>query len=149
MMQRPVLIRVFGFVVFGALLTWVGLGQGAAAAEGSFAGPISVVWIHSSDRQQQTLKSFTDAELKAMASRSARSSGKQGPLLSSVLDAAMKDLSAEAKSQIDLVVLHGEAGNQAWIPRALVTRSSLMLALPERDSVVPVSSHSRLQSEEL
>ncbi|MBU6374673.1 MAG: hypothetical protein KGQ59_01640 [Bdellovibrionales bacterium] len=158
MMQRPVLTRVFGILILGTLSIGGLLRPAGAQGEGLSSNSLTVVWKRFEDRAgqsqavEQTLRAFNDSELRALPHKRLASSGgtiSQGPLLSSVLETAMKDLSAEARSQIDLVVLHGEAGRHAWIPRALVTRSSLLLAMPDRNSVIPSGSHSRLQAEEL
>jgi mono/diheme cytochrome c family protein len=128
-----------------------------AAAEASSSPTISVVWQRSGGQGEQILKAFSSGELKALKSGKLREKGPgsdravewKGPLLGSLLDDAMKSLNAEAKSQIDLVVLKGSKGEQAWIPRAFLTRYPMLLAQPGLDSVVPVSSRPKVQGEEL
>jgi mono/diheme cytochrome c family protein len=53
-----------------------------------------------------------------------------GWVLSGLLDQAMSALSVEARSQVDLVILKGDGGKQAWIPRAFITKVQMKL-VPE------------------
>jgi len=123
--------------------------------------PLAVVWHQ--PQGDQVLKTFSRAELRALkastfrekAPTSAGPSEWKGPLLGSILDAAMQSLNSEAKSQIDLVVLKGAGGEQAWIPRAFVVRYPVLLAAEGKSaggtmmSVVPVSSKPKIRTEEL
>lgn len=80
-----------------------------------------------------------------------------GVLLSQVVDHAMQTMPAERKAQVDLVVLKNTAGGQAFIPRALIVKYPMLLAL-QRDqkslgdlgpvySVVPWTSKTKIQQE--
>jgi hypothetical protein len=74
----------------------------------------------------------------------------EGPLLSAVLDHALEALPAPDRARFDLIVLHGRGGKRALIPRALVVKFPILLALNHEQapvSVAPLSSHSRLLKE--
>jgi hypothetical protein len=128
-----------------------------SAADASSSPTISVVWQRSGGQGEQVLKAFGSGDLKGIKSGRLREKGPgsdrvlewKGPLLGSLLDEAMKPLNAEAKSQIDLIVLKGGKGEQAWIPRAFLTRYPMLLAEPTLDSVVPTTSWAKIQTEDL
>ncbi|MEN9724236.1 MAG: hypothetical protein RJB38_2222 [Pseudomonadota bacterium] len=131
----------------------MGSGKGASASQIS---TISVVWQRPG-QADQVLKVFPSNELKALkggtlrerAPGSAQSLEWKGPWIATVLEESMKGLSAEARSQIDLVVLRGADGEKAWIPRAFLVRYPMVLAEPRWSSAVPVQSRPKLRTEEL
>jgi hypothetical protein len=137
-------------------LAWFVIGF-VPAAEASSSPTISIVWQRSGNQGEQVLKSFGAGELKVIKTGRLREKGPgsdrivewKGPLLGSLLDEAMKEMTVEARSQIDLIVLKGARGEQAWIPRAFLTRYPMLLAQPGFDSVVPVNSRPKVQGEEL
>jgi hypothetical protein len=53
----------------------------------------------------------------------------KGVLLSSFVEKVLDHLSPENRSHIDLIILKGSAGTQALIPRAMITKYPLILAL--------------------
>lgn len=83
-----------------------------------------------------------------------------GILLSKLVEDVLKDLALEHRAQIDLIVLRGKAGDKAVIPRALITKYPILLALNSEKnkklenrgliySVMPWTSKPRILGEEL
>jgi mono/diheme cytochrome c family protein len=87
----------------------------------------------------------------------------EGVLLSSLVDKALESLPIEGRAQVDLIVLHGQNGRRALLPRAFVSKYPVLLAFQgeslsngvESDgrgpiySVVPWSSKPRVMREDL
>lgn len=130
---------------------------GGAWANSDLQATISVVWKHSGASTEQVLHHFTSKELQKLkagrlrerAPWSERGEEWSGPFLGEVLTESLRNLSPEARAQIDLVVLQGASGGQAWIPRAFITRYPLLLASPSWSTVVPFSSRSEIRTEEV
>ncbi|MEO5970427.1 MAG: hypothetical protein ABIQ95_10915 [Bdellovibrionia bacterium] len=100
-------------------------------------GPFRLVAVWAEAGLNQDLKSWTLSELSKFKKTESRerdpNSGKlvkwKGVLLSHLIDKVLVDLSPENRAHIDLVVLKGGAGNRALIPRAMITKYPVMLAL--------------------
>lgn len=80
----------------------------------------------------------------------------KGVLLANLVDSALEKLPLEAKAQIDLIVLKGDGGAQALIPRSLITKYPLLLGVMNSDSksgdfssVIPWTSKPKILSEDL
>ncbi len=83
----------------------------------------------------------------------------EGFLLASLVDQTLEGLPIESRAQIDLIVLKGGSGQQALVPRALMTKYPLLVAVHQgstlREShgllsvVVPWTSKPKIQGEEL
>lgn len=85
----------------------------------------------------------------------------KGVLLSSLIEDVLHTLSPEDKSQFDLVILHGQKGQTAFIPRATITKYPFLIAVDHKGgsktslsssslySVVPWTSKPRIMNEEL
>ena len=114
---------------------------------------------------RQELKNWSLAELRTLRQISCQEKDPQslkicswkGVSLSALVDGALKDLSAEERAHVDLVILRNEKGDQALIPRAFVVKYSILLAT-ERDkknlgtlgplySVAPWTSNSKIKQE--
>ena len=137
--------------VRGALQPWVapaalivlalGLGwslrTNEAWAANDVVSPFRLVAVWTGAGQNQELKSWTLNELFQFKKAESRErdpiSGKlvkwKGVLLSLLLEKVLGDLTPENRAQVDLVVLKGEAGTRALIPRAMITKYPVMLAL--------------------
>ena len=108
---------------------------------------------------EQELKTWNQAafgKLKSVSSQEkSPTSGKltryKGVLLSQVLEQAMESLPLERKAQVDLLILKNASGGQVLLPRSVVTKYPVMLALDgDKTSVVmPWTSKSRIMSEDL
>lgn len=118
---------------------------------------LSVSW--SVTGPEQELKTWNQAafgKLKSVSSQEkSPTTGKlthyKGVLLSQVLEQAMESLPLERKAQVDLLVLKNASGGQVLLPRSVVTKYPVMLALDgDKTSVVmPWTSKSRIMSEDL
>lgn len=87
----------------------------------------------------------------------------EGVLLSSFVDKALEALPIEGRAQVDLIVLHGQNGRRALLPRAFVSKYPVLLAFRGESlthsgeaadrgpvySVVPWSSKPRIMNEDL
>jgi hypothetical protein len=103
---------------------------------------LKVLWNGAGTRE--VLKTWSPAELSAQFKRTTSrekdpETGKlvswQGILLSQLVDKALEQLPPERKAQVDLLIMKGENGVMAHIPRSLITKYPLLLAR----SPVPVS----------
>ena len=122
--------------------------------------------------QAKVLKAWSVSDLKKFKKYSSREkdpqSGKllksEGILLSQLLDRALEELPLENRAQVDLVILNGESGERALVPRALIIKYPILLAFgseriapagtPEGShgalfSVVPWSSKPKILKEDL
>ena len=136
------------------------------AAGGESEDRLVAVWAESGHNQQ--LGSWTPADLSKFRKRVSREkdpeTGKlvrwEGVQLATFLDKVLNSLTVEQRAQIDLVILKGASGEHAVIPRALVSKYPLMLALPGSEamesqqkgtiySIVPWTSHPKILSEDL
>lgn len=80
----------------------------------------------------------------------------RGFLLSQLLDQVLTELTVDQRAQFDLVVLKNERGQKALVPRAFLSRYSLILAMEKNgqkqvypSSIVQWSSNAKLQKEGL
>ncbi len=140
----------------------------------SSSGGLRAIWTGSGMQQELTAWTLSDLmRLKrVMAREKDPETGRwvhwEGVLLSYLLDLALENLPVERRAQVDLVLLKSRSGQTAFIPRALIGKYPLMLALPVAQSeeggpqgengtqstallhsVVPWSSKPKILTEEL
>ncbi len=121
------------------------------SASSEVAGPFRLVAVWTEAGLNQDLKSWTLSELSKFKKMESREkdpvSGKlvkwKGVLLSNVIEGVLGDLSPENRAHIDLVVLKGGAGSRALIPRSMITKYPVMLALQTRTPDADLSIQSR------
>jgi hypothetical protein len=139
--------------------------QNGRAVQRVEAPHLKVVW--SAAGINQDLKDWAISDLQRLKRVSSRekdpTTGKivqwDGILLSQFIEKVLADLPNEKSAQIDLVILKSLTGESALIPRALVSKYPMMLALDwngmAKDSrgpiysVVPWTSKSRIMNEDL
>ncbi len=75
----------------------------------------------------------------------------RGVLLSQLLDRSMDSLSVEKKALVDLLVFKNAAGGEVVLPRSVVTRYPVLVALHDREAslVMPWTSKPKIQQEGL
>jgi hypothetical protein len=128
---------------------------------------LTTSWVGAGRTQELKSWELSDlSKLKRVASREKDPlTGKmikwEGVLVSTVLDKVFEGLSVENRAQIDLVVLRGLNGERAMVPRALILKYPIMLALQWEAShssaenrgpiysVVPWSTRPKILSEDL
>ncbi len=125
--------------------------DGVRAADAAVPGPLRVVLASPSGEQLLS-------EISPVSSRKGASQ-KQGWVISRLLEDAMAGLTAEARSQVDLVILKGADGRQASIPRAFITKVPMRLVLDSSGgggvagarfrAVVPADGRARSVREDL
>lgn len=119
----------------------------------AWASPkVTVIWQRPD--AEQVLQNLSPSDgLKGFKLATAKDKGRQwkGAVLSSVLEKAMEKLTPENRSQIDLVVLTGEKGQQVWIPRSFVTKVPMVVVAETSGfrSVVPADGKTRPAGDEL
>lgn len=123
------------------------------------AGGLDVVW--GGQGGERPLKSFSSEELSHLKTRSSRekdlASGKvanwRGVLISDVIDKSLDQLPLDQRAQVDLVVVKNGSGAQALIPRSVITKYPLLLALNKASEtealVIPWTTHSKIREESL
>ena len=147
-------------LVLSCLATFAGLGFFAppvAMAEGSGGARLSVIWSGSGPEQELKAWEFSDlSKLKQTSSQEKDpASGKltryKGVLLSQVLETAMDSLSVEHKAQVDLLILKNASGGQVLLPRSVITKYPVLLALrgDQASVVIPWTSKPKILREEL
>jgi hypothetical protein len=90
------------------------------AAEAAVPSPLRVVLTAASGEQVLSEISPDSRHLEPRG---------RGVVLSKLLDDAMAGLTAEARSQVDLVILKGDDGRQASIPRAFITKVPMRIVV--------------------
>jgi len=135
--------------------------------------PVRLVAAWTPVGQNQELKAWTLKELNDSSHFKRHSSQERDPitgrlvkwegfLLSQLIEKALNDLPSESRARVDLVVLKGISGDRALIPRALISKYPILLALQwdkaklgqsgDRGSiysVVPWSSKPKILNEDL
>jgi hypothetical protein len=127
------------------------------AAAASAPGKVSVIWGASAPESE--LKSWDFQALGKLKAASAQekdpASGKlthyKGVLLSQVLDQAMESLSVDRRAQVDLVVLQSATGEQVLLPRSVLVKYPVMVALQDGKAsiVMPWTSKPKILQEGL
>lgn len=140
-------------VFTGVAVLGLGLASGSEAARAD----LSVSWNASGPVEE--LKNWDSAGfagLKAVSSQekdpvSGRLTRYKGVLLSQLLDKTMASLSPERRAQVDLLILKSAAGGQVLLPRSVVTKYPVLLALNHGkvSIVMPWTSKSKILSENL
>ena len=105
------------------------------------------------------LARFKHAIARERDPRSGKVIKSEGFLLANLIDQTLESLPAESRAQIDLIVLKGRSGEQALVPRALMTKYPLMVATRQESAaqktegplsvVVPWTSKPSIQNEGL
>jgi hypothetical protein len=148
-------------------LAWAGTQAYAGQVDPSF----HLVMTWNSSAGQQDLKSWSMSDLGQFKKISSRErdplNGKvikwDGVLLSQLVDKAIESLPIESRAQIDLVILKGETGAIALVPRAFISKYPMMIALGRNTadseswestrgpiySVVPWTSKPKILNEDL
>lgn len=147
-------------LVLSCLAASVGVGlwaQSMAWAEGSQSSALSVIWAAAGP--EQVLKTWEFPDLSKLKQTSSHekdpASGKltryKGVLLSQVLEAAMNSLSVEHKALVDLVIFKNASGGQVLLPRSVITKYPVLLALdgPSASLVIPWTSKPKVLREDL
>ncbi len=129
------------------------------------SGRLTVSWATSG--RSLELRNWALGELnqfKRIASREKDpSSGKlvkwDGILLSTIVEKGLSELPSEQRAQIDLVILKNSSGESALIPRSMISKYPILLALnwagKSQDhrgpiySIIPWSSNSKILKEDL
>ncbi len=94
---------------------WAGLGFGLQAASAATLGPsVKIVLMAGGSSNEQVLREV----LPSAGSRW---------VLPTLLEQSMAALTPEVRAQVDLVILRGESGQQAWIPRAFLSKVQMRL----------------------
>jgi hypothetical protein len=142
----------------------------------SFGAPASLVAAWAPPGLTQDLKTWTLKDLRDTAQFKRHASQERDPLtgkltrwegvlLSQLVEKVLNDLPVESRARVDLVVLKGSQGERAQIPRALISKYPIFLALQGDSvslgnrstahdrgpifSVVPWSSKPKILSEDL
>lgn len=119
--------------------------------------PLSDVWTASAS--PKSLKSWSLDELKKLKESSSRerdpSTGKviswKGPLMSTVVEKTIEDLPGEDKAQVDLIIFQSSTGDKAQVPRWLINKYPVMLAVHDGvlKLVLPWSTRPKIWEEGL
>jgi len=126
---------------------------------------VKVVW--QSPEGEKALGDFHLAELPASAHKKSQEKDPvmgdvvswEGYLLSSLVEKAWSQLSVDQRATVDLIILKGRDGARAAIPRVIVDKNPMLLAVKRKGqeigtrgpvySVVPWTSQSKLKQEPL
>ena len=119
---------------YSSLILLIGLGSNAwGSVQGS---EFRLVTYWKAHGQVQELKHWTLGELAQLKRSQTREkdphSGKvlqwEGVVLSQLVDSALEKLPLESRAQVDLVILKGDDGDQAVIPRSFINKYPFLLA---------------------
>jgi mono/diheme cytochrome c family protein len=143
-------------LVLGCLALSVGLGGLCPSLAGAASG-LNVIWNVSAPEQE--LKTWDLGNLGKLKQVSTQEkdpvTGKlthyKGVLLSHLLEQAMENLSPERKAQVDLVILRNSSGGQVLLPRSVIVRYPVLMALNagKASIVMPWTSKPKLMREDL
>ncbi|MGZ3699385.1 MAG: hypothetical protein ACXWP5_14730, partial [Bdellovibrionota bacterium] len=133
-----------------------------AASSSAYGGSVSAIW--KSATEEKTLQAWNLDQLATLKTLSSMEkdpeTGKvirwKGAMLSDLIDKSIAALPPEQKAAIDLIVLRGEGGEQALVPRSVITKYPVLLAFQKEgqrlggaESVVPWTSKSKILAEDL
>ncbi|MEK7690663.1 MAG: cytochrome c [Bdellovibrionota bacterium] len=108
------------------------------AAEATVPFGISVRWAVDSVGEKKELRTWSVDELAQI----------KGSLMATVLEKSLEPLPPESRARVDLVIAKSKSGNQAWLPRSLITRYPIVLNA-RGELRVPWKSHPKVLNEPL
>ncbi len=146
------------FRYLGSLLLLLMPLSGTVGAEQSATGSrLGIVW--SASKLTQELKSWQISDLAQLKSTTSNEkdpvTGKiqryKGVLLSTLLDQAMESLPNDRRAQVDLLVLYNALGQKTLLPRSVVTKYPVLVALQSGKAsvVMPWTSKPKINQESL
>lgn len=133
------------------------LGLSYSLAWAGEPGPLRTVWDAAAPERPLVLLSGEDLRHlrqqreREMDASTGQKVWRKGPLMSSVVEKAMDGLSNSDKAQVDLIVLKTGSGAEIQVPRWLITKYPVILALSGNSLrlVLPFRSHPDIRKEGL